>query len=168
MFAIEFKSDAAPHRQPSEPGSRYGQITLGDFRETFISVQTFWDAARYEVHWREALDRIVRDGRDSCLITSIAGPDKSHILFWWPLYRDGDSVLVQNSILFLDDLPERFNPERPFRSVPVRTTVSEDGDPISEWRVSVADVEAFARSAARGALASGQAPRRDVHTRPPA
>lgn len=168
MFTIHFDDERELELGPPEPGTRYGTIVLGDDRETFTSAQNYWTAARYEAHWREAVTRVLDERRDACLITSLAGPRESNLLFWWPLYPDSDGVVVQNAILFFDQLAEPFDPDRPYRSVPTRTSVNEDRLRISEWRVSVSDLEAFARSAAPRALASGQAPRRDVHTRPPA
>lgn len=123
--------------------SREGEIVIDDFRERFVSLQSFWSASRYEAHWREAVERIVRDGERSCLITSIADPARSEMLFWWPMYREHDRVYVQNGMLFFGQLQGSFDPENPFPSVPDRTMINEDGERVSEWSLPVSDLQAF-------------------------
>ncbi|MEO7086494.1 MAG: hypothetical protein ABI442_18840 [Gemmatimonadaceae bacterium] len=123
--------------------SQYGEITLGSFQERFIALVGYWSAQRYASHWRDALMRVVEGEATSCLITSLHDPADSHLLFWWPLYRIGDVVQVQNSILLFEQLSAPFDPDNPFRFVPARTTVSEEGQPISEWEVPVSDIKTF-------------------------
>jgi hypothetical protein len=53
---------------------------------------------------------------------------------------------VQNRLLFLDQLPHDFDPAAPWDSVGPRRTVTEDGDQISEWRVSLDDIREFLAS----------------------
>jgi hypothetical protein len=118
-FSIELLSDAILDPATGTE-ARYGDITLDDFQERFVALTTFWKAVDYERHWRTALQRIVDGARSSCLITSLHSPQESHILFWWPMYRVDDQVLVQNGILFLDKLSTPFDPTNPFTYVPPR------------------------------------------------
>jgi hypothetical protein len=76
-------------------------------------------------------------------------PQTANFIQWWPLYRLDDTVHVQNQILFMDALPGPLLPHDPYVHVAERRTVSEDGSPISEWRVPVADVEHFLTHVAR-------------------
>ena len=141
MFSIEFdiyREGAAA----SPPDTCGGTITIGGFQERFISLLSYWSRADYEKQWREAVSRIVVDGSNSCLITSIADPTVSHLLFWWPLYREGEIVHVHSGILFFDQLDQSFDPRNPYRSVPPRQQISDDGERISSWQTTVAD---FAR-----------------------
>jgi hypothetical protein len=126
----------------------YGEIVLGNFRERFLSPLTFWDEAHYQNQWNDGLRRIIA-GSDSCLITSITDPDRSNHLTWWPLYRQANEVHVQNHLLFLDGLPSRFDPNDPYAHIPKREAVSEEGEKISEWTISVDGVQEFLKSMKR-------------------
>lgn len=75
-------------------------------------------------------------------LVSYNGPDAA-FHFAWPAWRDGDRVHVQNWLVLTEQLPTPFNPDEADRFVGVRETTSEDGEPISEWDVSLADVRAF-------------------------
>lgn len=123
--------------------SRAGVITVGTFRESFVSLLPFWDERRYERHWHDAVQRLINTDCDSCLISSIADPSVSEILFWWPMYRDGERVYVQNSILLYSALSSPFNPADPFSSVPPRTMINEVGERVSEWCVDLEELRAF-------------------------
>lgn len=123
--------------------SRPGQITVGRFRESFVSVLGYWDESKYQRHWHDAVQRLVSTGEDSCLIASIADPSKSEMLLWWPMYRDGERAIVQNGILFYSELRDPFDPDDPFSSVPSRTMINEDGERVSEWSVDLDELRAF-------------------------
>ncbi|MGW3118505.1 hypothetical protein ACWDBW_15440 [Streptomyces sp. NPDC001107] len=105
---------------------------------------SYWSIGEYERSWRDSL-HIIFDGeeRDSCLISSITDPETSNFIFCWPLYRRRESVIIQNSIIFLDELERDFNPLEPWTSVRSRLTVDEDGNAISEWRTTVSAVREF-------------------------
>ncbi|MFF7973306.1 hypothetical protein [Streptomyces sp. NPDC007905] len=105
---------------------------------------TYWDAAEYEASWIRSLRALERaDDATSCLISSITDPRSSNFIFCWPLYRYGDVVYVQNSIIFLEGLSEDFTPEEPWRFVEPRSTVDEDGHKISEWHTTIDEVREF-------------------------
>jgi hypothetical protein len=141
-FSIKLLEESVPTEEPKHQ-AQYGLITLGSFQERFIALTTLWTAEAYKAHWREAVRRVVETGADSCLITSVHDPSESHMLFWWPMYRAGDRVRVQNGILFFDQLDRPFRIENPYASVPPRRTVTEDGDILSEWEVSLPDLRRF-------------------------
>lgn len=141
-FCIELLPDEFIDAE-SGTQAQYGEITLGTFRERFIALTSYWNAERYRMHWREALVRTVDGAPTSCLITSLHDPARSHLLFWWPLYCIDAVVYVQNAILQFEQLSAPFDPDNPFAFVPPRTTTSEDGHPISEWTVPVADVKRY-------------------------
>lgn len=141
-FAIRFISRTRG-RRPVRSTESIGVIILDSFQERFRALTTFWQPEDYERHWRDAVQRIVSSGRDSCLITSLHDPAESTMLVWWPMYRRGDTVYVQNAMLFFDQLSRPFDPSEPYASVPERVVVSEDGEAISEWQVCVSDLEGF-------------------------
>nr|WP_281255210.1 hypothetical protein [Luteimicrobium subarcticum] len=94
--------------------------------------------------WSSALRHLLSgDDTTSCLVSSITEPSTSNFVFTWPLYRLANEVAVQNSIVFLDELMSPFDVDHPWRSVRPREVVDEDGNRISEWRVSVAAVQQF-------------------------
>jgi hypothetical protein len=103
----------------------------------------YWNRDDYEHHWKEALSRIVFLADVSCLITSIVNPISASHLFWWPMYREGNTVYIQHQILFFQNLPSSFNEKDPFSSIPKRQLIDEDGNPLSEWAVSTGEIEDF-------------------------
>lgn len=142
-FSIEVASDQPPAAMLQEAGAT-GRITVGDFAESFYMDLSYWSVEEYGRSWRDSL-QVIFDGEesDSCLIASITDPDASNFIFCWPLYRRGEDVIVQNSIIFLDELEGDFNPLEPWSSVRPRLTVDKDGNSISEWRTSVSAVRDF-------------------------
>jgi hypothetical protein len=88
----------------------------------------------------------VSENSTSCLISSITDPGTANFIFCWPIYRDGEDVYVQSSIIFLDGLEEQFNPQEPWRYVEVRSLVDEDGNQISEWSTTISQVRWFRES----------------------
>lgn len=142
-FCIELDDDES---DPALEGAFQGCIKIGSFEESFVSSRLFWSADQYREHWHDAVKRVVREGKDSCLITSIADPGNSTRLYWWPMYRDGDTVHFQNSICFFDQLPVPFDVDNPYASVSPRERTSEDGEELSEWDIHVDDLEDFLRA----------------------
>ncbi|MEU0336965.1 hypothetical protein [Streptomyces sp. NPDC006193] len=105
---------------------------------------TYWDVGQYQTSWNRSL-RVLERGDDatSCLISSITDPAKSNFIFCWPLYRAGEIVHIQNSIIFLEELAEDFNPAEPWRFVEPRSTVDEEGHVISEWQTTISAIRRF-------------------------
>jgi len=50
---------------------------------------------------------------------------------------------LQNHILFFDLLKSKFDQHYPYRHIPPRCTVNEEGEKISEWVMSVHDLVDF-------------------------
>jgi hypothetical protein len=86
------------------------------------------------------------DNSVSCLIASITDPETSNFIFCWPLYRSGEDVYVQNSVVFLGELDREFDAEEPWNSVGPRRLIDDDGNQISEWPTKMADVRRFFES----------------------
>ncbi|MBV9110201.1 MAG: hypothetical protein JO306_12395 [Gemmatimonadetes bacterium] len=139
-FSIRFLDEG-------DDDARYGEIRLGDFGERFLANLSFWSEAEYERQWRDAVGRILSaEDAVSALITSTGDPSDTAGVMWWTMYRQGALIQVQNHICFFDQLPEPFDLADPYRSVPPHRRVGEDGEAISEWTVTVAEVESFASS----------------------
>ncbi|WP_226963066.1 hypothetical protein [Streptomyces mimosae] len=121
-----------------------GVIRIGDFQEDFHASLSFWSADDYRRSWRSAFVALADDSAaTSCLVTSITDPANSNFIFCWPLYRSGETVFVQNSLIFLEELTSPFDPAEPWHSVLPRETVSEEGRPISEWATTMSALGAF-------------------------
>ena len=135
-FSIELLDESASD-------DRSGLITIGSFVERFVSSMEYWDATRYRLHWRQAITRIIHGSSTSALITSMYDPALANFIYWWPMYRLEQTVQFQNHILFLNELETPFDPNDPFRSIPERRIVDSDGEEISEWSATIADLEGF-------------------------
>lgn len=126
-----------------DPLVAIGKLRLGEDDEYFESVLGFWGAADYEQSWSDGLRRILAGKSTSCLATSVTNPSSANFVEVWPLYREGSDVYVQNSLIFLDQLSHEFDPDAPWESVAPRSVVDEDGQTISEWRVSLDDIREY-------------------------
>lgn len=146
-FAIEAIDDTTSRGATSLSSEAIGRIRVGEFTETFLMDLTFWTVDDYRRSWDGALRKLEEAGNStSCLIASITDPAASNFISCWPMYRDGEVVYAQNSIIFLDELDERFNPQEPWRYVEARSSVDEDGNRISEWSTSTSQVRRFRQS----------------------
>jgi hypothetical protein len=135
-----------------EEASLCGAIMLGSTEERFSVPLCYWDAHDYEMHWNRALLRIVGAEEKSCLITAMYDPSIANFIVWWPLYRTGETIIVQNQILFLDRLTLPFDEDNPFRDIGDRRVKSTDGSPISEWAVELGEVQRFLEGKKKSAM----------------
>jgi hypothetical protein len=62
---------------------------------------------------------------------------------WWTMWLEGPAVIVHEQILVPEALIEPLDPTDPYRQIGERQTHSEDGHPISEWRLTVSDIREF-------------------------
>lgn len=138
-FSITFTGATAA----DDPMVAVGEIQLGEYRESFHAVTGYWSIQDYEASWTAALRRLLAGGEVSSLVTSLTDLQEATFVTTWPLYRSQEEVFVQNQILFLDELPAPFAPDAPWESADPRTTVDEEGRPISEWHITMTDVENF-------------------------
>lgn len=142
-FSISFVEDnSLPERQDD---LKLGKLILGDYEEHFESSLSYWSMEDYRNHWEHALHRIVYESNKSCLITAINNPSSSNYLYWWPLYKNGSSVFIQNQILFLKQIKPNFDPNNPYLNVPDRKTINEEGQEISEWELSIGEILEYLR-----------------------
>ena len=121
----------------------YGSIEIGDFKEDFKINTSFWTPDEYVENWRKSITWLLKGNHKSCLITSITDPQDSTYLFWWPMYRVDQKVIIQNGILFFDQLQQPLDIENPHSSVLERETISEEGLPISEWETDIEGMITF-------------------------
>ena len=138
-FSIDLLDEAVSDVE----SARLGIITIGSYVERFVAAIGYWEVPHYRRHWQEAITRIIQGAPSSTLITSMYDPAVANFIYWWPMYHVGQTVQLQNHILFLNELETPFDPDDPFRFVPERTIINSDGEQISEWSASIADLECF-------------------------
>lgn len=126
-------------------GTLIGEIKIGDFCETFEMAGDYWTSIDYEQQWIVGLRRVL-EGKDSCLITSMTDPKYANYIMWWTLYVRRPDVLVHNQLLFLDQLSHDFSVDAPYAHIPVYSNRNEEGDELSEWKTTMADIEVFLES----------------------
>lgn len=107
----------------------------------------YWSVDEYVASWERAL-AFLEDSEDAvaCLVASMVDPREGNFVNCWPLYRRGDTVLVQNAIIFLHELSTAFDPNMPWLSVEPHSVVDEDGNRISEWLAAFSEVQRFRES----------------------
>lgn len=120
-----------------------GKISIDEFREEFQAELAYWSVSDYQQSWLGAIRRLLDGAEASCLVTSITDPETANFIVTWPLYRENETVFIQNKLLFLDELDEKFSPGEPWQSVSPRQTLNEDGMKISEWTVRLSDMRAY-------------------------
>jgi hypothetical protein len=140
MFAIEFIDK--PQLIYGEP-ARLGRITLNEFSEKFIAPLVFWNEDDYQRQWIEAAKRIVNGRSLSCFVAAMRESPDDGAIFLWPAYRRGDVVYIQHKLLLPELVKGSFDTTNLYAQVDERRTLSEEGEPISEWQVSVSNIESF-------------------------
>jgi hypothetical protein len=142
MFDISLTSELIGGLDPGETAV-YGRITIGDFSEELYVGLASWDREKYEHQWKVAIARIVAGAGRSALIVSYIELLFSHYVMLWPMYRDGETVYIQNRMLFFDQLSKPFSTDRPWDSLQERETISPEGERISEWVTDIDSLRAY-------------------------
>ncbi|MDA4848908.1 hypothetical protein [Hoeflea poritis] len=118
-----------------------GSIRIGEFEEKFQTSLSYWNRERYFCQWKEALTRLIDGEKCSAIITNMYDPSIANFIIWWPIYAIGEKVHFQNQVLLLAELEKTFDESDPYKSIPKRETISEDGEKISEWIIGISEVE---------------------------
>ena len=144
-FIIDFTDD--PDEYPGEDQSvpaAVGLLVLGNWHESFLSTLGEWNRQTYRSQWMQSLERFIKGASKEVLITEYLSPGVASHLVWWALFRgEGDRVYVQNHIVFYDRLDRGFVVEEASSFLADRKTVDEEGNTLSEWQVSLREVEFF-------------------------
>jgi hypothetical protein len=159
MFDIYLTGEIATDEDDPDFRAVWGEIRIGAFRERFVARVVFWAAEQYEKQWESVLRKIVTCSTPAALITDYVEPNRSsgNSLCWWPLYREGDSVYIQNQLrrlyrkgdsVYMQDqlassgpLDRQFSMQRPWESIKERKIVGAEGSQISEWATTVESIE---------------------------
>ena len=129
-----------------DPNTPYaiGRIVAGALDENFASTLYEWSKCNYEAQWLHSLERLIAGEQKVVLITSYVNPGESPNLVWWALYRGkADLMHVQNHLRFYDQLGSQFSVDTASTFLDERITLDEDGNRISEWNVSLAEIKLF-------------------------
>jgi hypothetical protein len=143
MFSIEFPDEALEYIDddtsiPSAPG----RLVLGKSTEEFLASLCAWTKADYQSHWTRELKALLGGTSKVALIVSYYG-NRALNMEIWRLYRDGELAHFQNQILWCDTLPYAFDVSKISQYIEDRVVTTADGDRISEWDVSLRDIEVF-------------------------
>jgi hypothetical protein len=159
MFDIFLTGEIVTDQDDRDFKGVWGEIRIGAFRERFVAGVASWSAEQYEKQWESALRNIVTASTPTALITDYVEPNLSSgtSLLWWPLYREGDSVYIQNQLrilyrkgdsVYMQDqlasagpLDLQFSLQRPWESIKERKIVNGEGEKISEWATNVEYIE---------------------------
>jgi hypothetical protein len=144
MLAIHFLSspdDEATSVSAAGPGWARGRITIDDFAEDFESPLWFWKKPDYEQQWLDGIARIVNGATKSCIITSLIEPIRSaDYVFgaWWKLYREGESVILQQQLMIGEVVGAHFDVADPYAAIPDYQPTTPEGETLSSWTTSFA------------------------------
>jgi hypothetical protein len=144
-FSIKFLNEPLlyPFDDVNTPAAS-GVLIIGDSKEGFVSSLYQWSKQQYETQWKQAVRILLEGNSKAALITEYLSPDAASHLQWWAMYREGETVYLQNHLLFYDQLEKPFSIENPYESLQDRETISQEGQQISEWSVSILEIEQFA------------------------
>jgi len=146
MFDIAFLLDEPLHHAEAGTPGAWGRTCLGlDFEEHFIAPLDRWTRADDERQWVEAGRRLMDGGERTAFVLEAGW-------LWWTAWRDAERVIVQQRLLVEDRMASAWvapPSSVPYDLVGARETHNEDGVPLSEWQMSMADVRAFVERRAR-------------------
>jgi hypothetical protein len=107
-----------------------------------------WERHDYERQWLEAARRLVVGSSRTGFFTDA-------FRFWWTAYRDGEHVYVQEMFIGTERYQPEFGAPVPYHLIEDRRTHTGDGDPISEWEITMDDVRDFVRRREKGGARTG-------------
>ena len=145
MSQVEFAIGIAD-AGPNADGHARGFIRVGDFREQFVLTLNYWSIQDYQLHWRDALQRLVNGAPAMGLMTWMNAPDSPGHFRAWILYREGELAYVQDQLYPWPDIQPKFDDEQ-LVEIGQRQTHTEEGERISEWSLPMTAVAAFLQRA---------------------
>src|SRR3990167_11412149 len=78
--------------------SHTGEITMGDYKETFVMPLNSWTIEDYKQQWKEGLERI-KTYDESCLVSLAQDLDTLPMVFMWVLYKLKGVIYIQQHLL---------------------------------------------------------------------
>jgi contact-dependent growth inhibition (CDI) system CdiI-like immunity protein len=144
MFSIRFTNEPLeyPFDDKTIPCAP-GMLVLGNWFEEILANLSVWSKADYEAHWVRELDALVKRTSKVALIVSYNDPRFSSNMEIWRVYREGEWAHFQNQIPDYGSFPQPFKIEELSQLISDRRVMNDEGDRISEWKVSVREIEYF-------------------------
>lgn len=140
MFDIRFITGEPVYRDQDGRSGLWGAIVLGDFTERFVAPLGWWTEADYQRQWAEGARRLI-DGASESAFVEAAGR------LWWTAWREGDVVYVQQQLILADPAMSpawSAGPGNlPYDLVGRRSSETDDGQAVSTWVLTVADLREF-------------------------
>lgn len=122
-----------------------GEITIGNFSETFDIPIRWWKTKDYEQQWRTGLERL-KDHDRSCLVTEVYNPGVAPFISWWRIFKEKNVLYIRNNVLFREYYEEAvgkeaFTPQTCFNFIGEKEPryIDEDGRRESEWVIPYED-----------------------------
>ena len=140
MFDLRFVGGAE-----GDLNAARGLITLGDHTRGFVAALDFWARRQYEAQWIAAARRLLEGEDSTAFFTSVSDPATVEYQRWWPAWREGERLYVQEHLLMIRQLEPPFDLSDPYVHIHERQQIAEGGHRISEWRLRLADMIAFVR-----------------------
>jgi len=144
MFSIGFSDEPLeyPFDDTSIPAAP-GRLLLGKSTEEFLANLSLWSKSDYESHWLRELRGLFEGNLKAALVVSYDDPKAASNLEIWPVYRDGEWLHFQNQLPWYSNLPLEFEISQMSRYIDDRQVIDSEGNRLSEWDVSIRDVEMF-------------------------
>ena len=123
-----------------------GHVRLGAHIEDMQCSCDLWSASQYRQQWLASAAMLFRPATRSAFVASVARGKNN--LVWWPAWRVGSKVVFQNQLLCLAGQARPVQPAQAHLSVPPRKPKRATAEgKLSEWWVTVREVERFVREA---------------------
>ena len=125
-----------------------GEIQIGEFKEDFEMPLEYWTIEDYKKQWKDGIERLNKNER-SCLVAEVQDPEKAPWASLWVLYKEGDTVHVQNHVLrdkrFMKLIKKQpFTLETCYNLITPREVISAGtGMEISEWITDLGSINEF-------------------------
>lgn len=131
-FELRLRVPKSVHRR-----SGRGTIIIGDFRESFTASFHFWRPEQYLENWCNSLRLMLNGSARGCFITNMNSDLKGNNGYGmsWEFFRVDKDIVFHNRLIMPEAPIEGLASLNPEPWVEERETVTEDGFPISEWRV---------------------------------
>lgn len=120
-------------------------IVIDEFSEMTHIPLSYWSIKDYKSCWLKSIAEGLTSKKHAALAVSMYETDNTNFIFTWVLYFCGSKVLVQNTILFLDEC-QGFSAEKINEFIKPRITHNDDGIKISEWSTDLESVISFYES----------------------
>jgi hypothetical protein len=137
--------------EPEGAGDRlfiWGRLTFGHFRDEFQAPLYDWAPGDYAAQWLEAATRLVDGAPVAVFLTHMMHPTAPYHL-GWPAWREGDQIYLQERLFVTEQLAAPFDPYQAELFAGARQERTPEGEPISQWHVTVRDLADFVRRRGR-------------------